>query len=163
MVSYKKWNILSVLIVSTISFSLWGQDLLQERIRKIDDRKKSVYLEQGILHNGAVKETSTLKAMRHSYTSERGYERLVFDFTTNELPRVYGHMSGTDQKLYLDFFKTNVSESIGSFGDSKYVESINFFPVESGNVSVEVLFKENVSVEVFYLTRHGRLVIDIKS
>ncbi len=149
-------------LIAFFSFNLFAQDLLQERIRKIDNRKRSVYIDQGIIHNGGENRTSTVKAIRQSYSSDRGYERLVFDFTTDELPRIYGHISKSDRRLYLDFFRTSISDGIDSFGNSQYVDSINFFPIEQGDVSVEVVFKRNVNVEVFYLDGPGRLVVDIK-
>ena len=145
-----------------LSFSVLSQDLFNERIRKLDGRKKSIYLSSGIFHNGGEKRPSSLKGVRHSYSSKQGYERVVVDFTTNKLPRIYGHISSKDKKLYLDLFDTDILESVSSFGNTKYVKALNFFPITEESLSVEIIFKDAVSVDVFYLSNPARLVVDIK-
>lgn len=84
------------------------------------------------------------------------------DFETKELPRVYGYISREENKLYLDLFETGIPKSLSSFGDSKYVKELLFFPIQKDTLSVEVIFKTDVTLDVFYLTNPGRLVIDIK-
>ncbi len=139
-----------------------AQNLVEERIRRISDRKKSVFLNRGIFHNGGPSIPSSLKAVRHSYNQKLGYERLVMDFETAKVPRIYGHIATGDKKLYLDLFDTQIKGTIGSFGNSKYVETINFFPISQDTLSVEIHFKQSVSVDIFYLDSPGRFVIDVK-
>lgn len=139
-----------------------AQSLVEERIRRLDGRKKSVFLNRGIFHNGGPKIASVLKAVRHSFNPKLGYERLVMDFETSKVPRVYGHIATGEKKLYLDLFDTQIKGAVGSFGNSKYVESINFFPISSDTLSVEIHFKQSVSVDIFYLEEPGRFVIDVK-
>lgn len=148
--------------IALFASSAFSQNLLEERIRRVSARKRSIYLESGIFHNGGPKRTSKLKAIRHSFSSKRGYERLVFDFTTEELPRIYGYISGNNKKLYLDLFTTDLPDALNSFGNSRYVKAVNFFPIQDDTLSVEVLFKKNVTLDVFYLKNPGRLVVDIK-
>jgi hypothetical protein len=148
--------------VGLISYQILAQDLMVERIRKISSKKKSVYFNKGIFHNGAPAVKAVLKKVRHSFVKKNGYERIVFDFSSNKLPRIYGHVSKSEKRLYLDFFKTNLDSAIGSFGNSKYVDSINFFPIDKQSLSVELIYKENVKVEVFYLDSPARLVVDIR-
>lgn len=155
----KKLLFLALFVLSSTAFS---QDLFSERIRKLDSRKRSVYLESGIFHNGGEKRPSSLKGIRHSFSKSQGYERVVVDFTTAKLPRVYGHVSSKDKKLYLDLFDTDMTGTVSSFGNTKFVKAINFFPITEDSLSVEIIFKENVSVDVFYLTSPARLVVDIK-
>lgn len=156
----RKW-IFSVLFL-VLSFNSFSQDLLGERIRRISSTKKSVYFDRGIFHNGGPKRKSTLKAMRHSFTPSRGYERIVFDFTTDKIPRVYGNISSGDKKLYVDFFDTRLSESINSFGKSKFVNEVKFFPISKDSLSIELSFSKIANVDIFYLSSPARLVIDIK-
>lgn len=146
----------------TFSHTLYSQDLLQERIRQIDNRKRSIYIDQGIIHNGHRDQRSRLEKVRHSYSEERGFERLVFDFNTSAVPRVYGHLSSGEKKLYLDFFQTSLIDDIQSVGNSRLIDGINFFPVESDMISIEVILKDQSDVEIFYLNNPGRLVVDIK-
>ncbi len=159
---YLKNISLFALITLLLSTSVSAQNLLQERIRRISDRKRSIYLDTGIFHNGGPKVNSKLKAVRHSFTEKRGYERVVFDFETNELPRIYGYISSEENKLFLDLFETDVPATLSSFGDSKFVKELLFFPIQKDTLSVEVLFKSKVTIDVFYLANPGRLVIDIK-
>jgi hypothetical protein len=151
-----------VLFVALFSVASYSQNLLDERIRRVSARKRSIYLESGIFHNGGPKRSSKLKAIRHSFSGKKGYERLVFDFTTENLPRIYGYISGNNKKLYLDLFTTDLPDALNSFGNSRYVKSVNFFPIQNDTLSVEVLFKKNVTLDVFYLKSPGRLVVDIK-
>lgn len=152
-----------LVFVSLIPFVTQAQNLVEERIRRLDNRKKSVFLNRGIFHNGGPKIASSLKAVRHSFNPKLGYERLVMDFETAQVPRVYGHIATGEKKLYLDLFDTQIKGAIGSFGNSKYVESINFFPISQDTLSVEIHFKQSVSVDIFYLDSPGRLVIDVKA
>ena len=140
----------------------YAQNLLDERIRRLPARKKSIYLESGIFHNGGLKHKSSLKSVRHHYSTQNGYERVVFDFATKKVPRVYGYISTNDRKLYLDLFDTQLLSNFGSFGKNKFVKSVNFFPIQKDSLSVEIVFKKNVSLDVFYLESPGRLVVDIR-
>jgi len=154
--------IATILLTCSLALPLPAQDLLGERIRKITGRKRSIFLNRGIFHNGKADIKSTLNAIRHSYTGRLGYERVVFDFASQKIPKVYGHISAEEKKLYVDFFGTNIREDISSFGNSKFVDSISFYPISSESLSVELSFKSSVNVDIFYLESPGRLVVDIK-
>lgn len=140
---------------------LHAQNLMKERIRKLSGRKKGVFLQKGIFHNGNIQASSELKGIRHSYSPRIGHERIVFDFK-KKLPRLYGYISKKDKKVYFDCFKTKIFDSIGSFGNSKYVKEINFFPIDNDSLSVEIAFKEKVGVDIFYLKSPDRLIFDVK-
>jgi hypothetical protein len=144
------------------TLNTFAQDLLGERIRKIDGHKRSIYMEKGIFHNGAVKVASQLKAIRHAYNKQEKCERLVIDFTTAQIPRIYGHLAAEEKKLYIDFFDTELEKNVGSFGKSQSIQNINFFPTNKEVLSLEVAFKGKVSSDVFYLESPGRLVVDIR-
>ncbi len=156
----RKW-IFSILFL-LLTFSSFSQDLMGERIRRVSGSKKSVYFDSGIFHNGGPKRKSGLKAVRHSYTDKKGYERVVFDFTTKEIPRVYGNISSGERKLYIDLFDTDLGSNMGSFGKSKFIDEIKFFPISKDSLSIEITFNKIVNVDIFYLNSPGRLVFDIK-
>lgn len=158
----KKLLVLMISALVLLPIVASAQNLVEERIRRVSDRKKSVFLNRGIFHNGGPKVPSSLKAVRHSYNPKLGYERLVLDFETAQVPRVYGHIATGEKKLYMDLFDTQITGAIGSFGNSKYVETINFFPISHDTLSVEIHFKQSVSVDIFYLDSPGRFVIDVK-
>ena len=156
----KTWIVFLTMMLTQVSF---GQDLLSERIRKLTGRKKSIYFDKGIFHNGNNSGMSKLMNIRHNYSKTNGYERIVLDFSTKSVPRIYGHISSSERKIYVDLFNTTIVKSLDSFGNSKFVESINFFPIDKDKVSLELQTKLKVNAEVFYLESPGRLIIDIRS
>lgn len=151
-----------ILIVLFIPLTVFGQDLLESRIRKLTPTKKAVFIKNGIFHNGNNKLKSKLKTVRHSYSSNQGYERVVFDFTTKKIPKLYGNISSPNKRLYFDMFNTDLIKGVSSVGTSKFVKNINFLPLTKDSLSVEVIFKKNVEIDLFYLEAPGRFVIDVK-
>lgn len=149
----------TLLMGSTTSFA---QNLLKERIWKISSRKRSIYFDKGIFHSGANSQMQQLKTIRNSYVPARGYERVVFDFSGNLPPRIYGHIAKDEKKVYIDFFNTELSKQLSNLRNTKFLKDVQFFNIEEDHVSVELIFKSNVSFDVFYLENPARLVIDIK-
>lgn len=143
--------------------SLYAQDLLKERIRKISGKKTSVYIENGIFHNGGVKSEGTIKGLRQSYNPKQGFERIVIDLAQTEIPKVYGNINSLDQKVYIDFFDTNLDKELKTISATKFVEKVNFYPIEKNHVSVELKLKSKASADIFFLSNPGRLVIDLKN
>ena len=82
--------------------------------------------------------------------------------SSTEIPRLYGFISRSEKKIYIDFFNTELKGNVGTFGASYFVDSINFYPWSDGSVSVEMSFKENIFADLFYLETPGRLVLDVK-
>ena len=154
--------ILLVFSIVLCSPAVHAQNLLKERIWKISERKRSIFFDKGIFHSGANSKMQNLKGIRNSYVPSRGYERVVFDFTGKLPPRIYGHISKTDKKVYIDFFNTELSSELNNLKNTKYLTDIQFFNIEQDHVSVELVFKANVSFDVFYLENPARLVVDIK-
>lgn len=152
-----------IIIPSVIAFNLSAQDLMKERIRKLSSNKTSIYIEKGIFHNGGVKQEAVLKSIRQSFNPKQGFERIVIDFNTNQIPKVYGHISSMDKKLYVDFFTTSLAKDFQTIGSKHFVEKINFFPIESNYLSMEMDLKGKVTADIFYLENPARLVIDLKN
>lgn len=140
-----------------------AQDLMKERIRKLSNNKTSIYIEKGIFHNGGVKQEGVLKAIRQSFNPKQGFERIVIDFSTNQIPKIYGHISSADRRLYIDFFDTTLAKDLQTIGSTRFVEKVSFFPIESNYVSMEMKLKAKVNADIFYLENPGRLVIDFKN
>jgi hypothetical protein len=152
-----------VLIIFCLSHACFGQDLLKERIRKLSSNKTSIYIEKGIFHNGGVKIQSSLTSLRQSYNPKQGFERIVIDFSTNQVPKIYGHISSEDRKMYLDLFDTTLSKDLKTVSSTRYVEKINFFPIEENHLSLDLRLKSKVIADIFFLENPGRLVIDLKN
>lgn len=158
---------MKIILIPFILFQLlipvFGQDLLKERIRKLSNNKTSIYVEKGIFHNGGVKLQSTLKSLRQSYNPKQGFERIVIDFTTNEVPKIYGHISSEEKKMYIDIFETSLAKDFSSPPNTRFVEKINFFPIETNHLSLDLKLKNKVIADIFTLENPGRLVIDFKN
>ena len=153
---------LFIFISFLCSPAVYAQNLLKERIWKISSRKRSIFFDKGIFHSGANSKMQNLSAVRSSYVPARGYERVVFDFTGKLPPRIYGHISKTDKKIYIDFFNTELSNQLNNLKNTKYLTNVEFFNIEKDHVSAELVFKSAVSFDIFYLENPARLVIDIK-
>lgn len=155
---------LKLLVITLLIFShsVYSQDFFSEKIWKLDSRKKSVYLRNGVFHTGSKKVVSDLNSTRGSFVPSRGFERLVFDFSSAVLPFIYGYISKGDKKLYLDFFNTRLSSNVNLLSKGRYVEKIKLFNINPESLTMEVIFKENVILDIFYLSNPSRLVVDIK-
>lgn len=156
----KKIFLLSLIILSQ---TIPAQDLLKERIRKLSNKKTSIYIESGIFHNGLVKSEGIVKGLRQFYTPQQGFERIVIDFGGTEIPRVYGNINSAEKKVYIDFFDTNLDKELKTVASTRYIEKVNFFPIEKGMLSMELKLKAKVNADIFYLDNPGRLVIDLKN
>ncbi len=152
------------LILLSFVFSLesFAQNLMEERIWKISSRKKSIFLDSGVFHYNSILSGSSITGVRSSNVPDRGYERVVLDFASQTIPKVYGHISGKDKKISIDLFETSVATTQPVLKNSKFVKSIDFISVDGKNVTVEVNLKSKASFDVFYLENPGRLVLDIR-
>lgn len=148
-----------LVILSVNSFA--SQNLLKERIWKISDRKRSIFFDKGVFHSDLDPSNQMLQGVRNSFVKSRGYERVVFDFGGKQPPKVYGYIS-ENNKVYIDFFNTMLEKAIEPVNGVKYVKGINFYNIDTDGLSAEISFSSKVSVDIFYLSNPGRIVIDIK-
>jgi hypothetical protein len=158
-----KFSLIFLILMQLVFATLSAQDLMKERIRKLSSNKTSIYIEKGIFHNGGVKQEAVLKSIRQSFNPKQGFERIVIDFNSNQIPKVYGHISSQDKKLYIDLFDTTMAKDFQTMGSKHFVEKINFFPIESNYLSLEMNLKAKVTADIFYLENPARLVIDLKN
>jgi hypothetical protein len=155
----KLWTLLFCLLVTVSAFA---QNLMEERIWKVSPRKKSIFLDSGVFHYNSNLQSSSITGVRGSAVDGRGYERVVIDFNTPSIPKLYGHISAQAKKVSVDFFSTAVSTSQPQLKNSKFVKSIDFINVDGKTVTMEIALKNKASFDVFYLDNPGRLVIDVR-
>ena len=148
---------LCLLVVS----SAQAQNLMEERIWKVAPRKKAIYLDSGIFHHNSVTKNSSITAVRNSAVNGRGYERIVVDFNSPTIPKIYGHIT-TDKKLSVDLFDTSIMTSQPQMKNSKFVKSVDFISVDGKTITMEMSLKGKSTFDIFYLDNPGRLVIDIR-
>lgn len=144
------------------SFSALGQNLMEERIWKIAPRKKSIFLDSGVFHLPAGAPGAAITSVRSSAVAGRGYERVVIDFNSPSVPKLYGHISPKDQKISVDFFDTTVTTTQPQLPNSKFVKSIDFISVDGKTITMDMAMKSKASYDIFFLENPGRLVIDIR-
>lgn len=151
---------LFLLFILTTATSM-AQSLMEERIWKVAARKKSIFLDSGVFHVNSELKSASIVGMRNSVVAGRGYERVVVDFNTPTVPKIYGHISA-NKKLSVDFFETTISASQPQVKNSKFVQAIDFITVDGKTITMEIALKGKSSFDVFYLENPGRLVIDIR-
>jgi len=151
-----------LLISIFFTFPVLAQNLLEERIWKVAPRKKSIFLDSGVFHLNSTEKGSSIKSVRSSAGPNQGYERIVVDFTTATVPKIYGHISAQNKKISVDFFDTAVSTAQPQLKNSKNIKSIDFINVDGKTITMDLSMKGKSSFDVFYLENPGRLVIDIR-
>jgi hypothetical protein len=155
-------KLLHLCFLLLISLPAVAQNLMEERIWKVSPRKKSIFLDSGVFHYNSSLKSSSIKGIRSSAVNGRGYERVVIDFSTPTIPKIYGHISAKDKKLSIDLFDTTVMTNQPELKNSKFIKSIDFISVDGQTITMEMKLKEKASFDVFYLENPGRLVIDVR-
>ena len=138
-----------------------AQNLMEERIWKVAPRKKSIFLDSGVFHLNSTVKNSSITAVRNSAVNGRGYERVVIDFNTATIPKIYGHIT-PEKKVSIDFFDTGIMTSQPQMKNSKFVKAIDFISVDGKTMTMEMSLKGKSGFDIFYLENPGRLVIDIR-
>lgn len=149
--------LLCLLVVTPIL----AQNLMEERIWKVSPRKKSIFLDSGVFHKNSALKDSSISAVRNSAVNGRGYERVVIDFNTPTVPKLYGHIT-ENKKISIDFFDTSMVTAQPQMKNSKFVKAIDFISVDGKTMTMEMALKGKSSFDIFYLENPGRLVIDIR-
>jgi hypothetical protein len=123
------------LAIGLTSYS-YGQDLLQERIWKISSRKRSIFFDKGVFHSEANPIIQKLLGIRNSYIPSRGYERVVFDFSSVKPPKIYGKISSSKQKVYIDFFNQKLGSCVEQLKFINLLKYLVFFTLVKDYLSV---------------------------
>jgi hypothetical protein len=134
---------------------------MEERIWKVSPRKKSIFLDSGVFHKNSNLKASNIIGIRNSMVNGRGYERIVVDFNTASVPKLYGHIT-TNKKLSIDFFDTAIVAAQPQLKNSTFINSVDFINVDTKSITMELTLKGKSSFDIFYLENPGRLVIDIR-
>ncbi len=150
------------IVLALLSATVLAQNLMEERIWKLSSRKKSIFLDSGVFHLNSGSKNSQITAVRSSSVPGRGYERVVIDFNTPSIPKIYGHISSQNQKVSIDLFDTSIATAQPQLKDSRFVKNIDFINVDGKSLTMDISLKSKASFDVFYLPDPGRLVIDIR-
>lgn len=145
-----------------MSLPVLAQNLMEERIWKVSSRKKSIFLDSGVFHHNSEIKNAGITSIRSSATPGQGYERVVIDFNSPSIPKIYGHISQKDQKITVDFFNAAVASRQPELKKSKNVKNIDFINVDGKSITMDISMKGKASFDIFYLENPGRLVIDIR-
>ena len=156
-------TVLRLIITSVLLVSMDLYSYEPSEINEIIGKKRSIYRDAGIFHNGIKESGNVLKGLRHSGKKINSYERIVFDFESIGAPQIYAHIDKSINKLQVDFLRTKLNKKIKPAFSSHRVKEINFFPLAGNVLSTEIVLKENTYVEMFILEKPTRLVIDFKN
>ncbi len=149
-------------ITLLMSLPVLAQNLMEERIWKVSPRKKSIFLDSGVFHHNSDSKNVGITSIRSASTPGLGYERVVVDFNSATIPKLYGHISPKDQKVTVDFFDATMASNRPTLNKSKNVKEIDFINVDGKSITMELSMKGKTSFDIFYLENPGRLVIDIR-
>ena len=149
-------------ITLLVSLPVLAQNLMEERIWKVAARKKSIFLDSGVFHHNSNIKNAGITAVRTSGNAKQGYERVVIDFDSSTIPKIYGHISPQDKKISVDFFDSKVVTSQPQLKSSINVKTIDFINVDGRSITMDLSMKGKASYDIFYLENPGRLVIDIR-
>lgn len=111
-------------ITLLVSLPVLAQNLMEERIWKVAARKKSIFLDSGVFHHNSNIKNAGITAVRTSGNAKQGYERVVIDFDSSTIPKIYGHISPQDKKISVDFFDSKVVTSQPQIKSSINVKKI---------------------------------------
>ncbi len=139
-----------------------GNSLLEQRTIKLSAKKASVYSDSGVFFWKSTMKGAKVKGVRSFYSKQRGFERVVVDFSTPNIPSVYGHIDEKTGKLFLDLLDASPDSDINQNVSGKYLKSINIFSLDKSNTSLELSFNKKYGFDIFYLNSPGRLVIDVR-
>lgn len=144
--------------------NLYSQNLLKENSWVVDGNKKNVYFDQGIfrLSRPAPKVPPQLTNIRSHFNKKTKQERIVLDFTGDEVPSLYGNISPAKKKLALDVLQAEKSESFPTTIKGKLLQSVDVYIIEPKLMTLEFNFDNSYSFEIFYLQNPTRVVIDVK-
>ncbi|MBP9674782.1 MAG: hypothetical protein KBD63_06760 [Bacteriovoracaceae bacterium] len=135
-------------------------DFSKQNIWEITGRKRAVYQQKGIFHSTGFVKKSTLSKVRGSFNNKEQTQRIVFELTTNRIPKIYGYKASEDQKIFLDFFATDLKQELAFSG--KYIEKIITYDLSKEMLSLEIILKGKRQFDAFFLDNPARFVIDIK-
>lgn len=149
-------------ITLLMSLPVLAQNLMEERIWKVSARKKSIFLDSGVFHHNSNIKNAGITGVRTSGTAKQGYERIVIDFDSSTIPKIYGHISSQNKKISVDFFDAKVVTAQPQIKSSINVKTIDFINVDGRSITMDLSMKGKASYDIFYLENPGRLVIDIR-
>ena len=125
-------------------------------------RKLENYFDNGFVKNRAevVAKKSSLKKIRAFYKKEKGYERVVLDFSTEKLPKTMVYLSKDEKRLMVTMLKT-ASKNVEKPIKTQMFSTYNVFGIDD-SATVEMTFRRPKEIDVFYLEKPARLVIDAR-
>ena len=125
-------------------------------------RKLDKYFNQGFVKNKseAVVKESELKKIRAFYKKEKGYERVVLDFSTDKLPKTMVYLSSDEKRLMVTMLGTSRDRPTIP-KKTEMFSTYNVFKIDD-STTVEMTFRRPKEIDVFYLESPARLVIDAR-
>lgn len=161
------WNYLIILIATVFINTASAQNLTKENSWPLSMNKKNLYFDKGVFHYGLPAKnqviTQKVTGIRSFYNKATKIERIVLDIDGPALAGLYGYISKEKNKLYLDLYQTEKSETFAPKVNAHFLKTVDVYIIEPKLLSLELSFNTTLTYEVFYLLNPTRIVIDVKS
>lgn len=127
-------------------------------------RKLGNYISRGFVKNipKNTEKSFTLKKVRSFYKKETGVERIVFDFNSSTLPKVLIYLSSYDKRLMLRMENSQRAKDLTKPIKTKMFSTYKVYSIDGKTLMSELTFKRPKEVDIFYLEKPARIVIDAK-
>ena len=96
-----------------------------------------------------------------SHDTNHEYKKIVIDFNTPSIPKIYNHISSQTQKLSIDLFDTKITTTQPQLKNSKFIKNIDFININNKTLTMDIALKSKTNFNIFYLPNPKKLVIDI--
>lgn len=129
-------------------------------------RKLSNYISAGFIKNNLAQadynKSTELVKIRSFYQEKNKIERVVFDLSSEKLTKTIVYISNTEKKVIVTMDKVKKSESIVIPAKTLMFSTYKAYQLDSDSLIVEMTFKRHKEIDVFFLEKPARLVIDTK-
>lgn len=135
----------------------------EEKYWIMPGRKLENYFNSGFIKNRAdiVTDKTKLEKIRAFYKKETGYERVVLDFSTEKLPKTMVYLSANEKRLMITMIGAQKNNSVEKPVKTEMFSTYNVYHVDN-STTVELTFRRPKEIDVFYLEKPARLVIDAR-
>lgn len=145
-------------------FCITGLGASSEQFWGMSGRKLENYFSQGFSKNDFAKTTnsSELKKVRAFFKRKEGYERIVFDLSTDILPKSMVYISASSKNVTVKFQSTSKAKDYKEHKGTQMFNLYETYVLGNKTTLVKLSFKRPKEIDVFYLEKPARLVIDAR-
>lgn len=135
----------------------------EEKYWIMPGRKLENYFSSGFIktRTDIITKKTKLEKIRAFYKEKEGYERVVLDFSTDKLPKTMVYLSSNEKRLMITMIGAQKNTEIEKPIKTEMFSTYKVFHVDN-STTVELTFRRPKEIDVFYLEKPARLVIDAR-